>query len=314
MGYRTLDLFCGGGGSSWGARAAGANIVCGVDAWEFATNVYDQNFGPGKARHLTLSPRTKANDLGDIGKVDLLLASPECTNHTCARGSRPKEEGSRETANYVIRFAEQLDPRWIVVENVVHMKKWSGYEPFIKSLKALKYNVRTETLNAADFGVPQTRRRLFVICDRDEVPSEVKRPRAKRKTVTSILDDEGTWQSRPLYKEGRAEATIERAERAIDNLGRREPFLVVYYGSDGAGGWQSLDRPLRTMTTLDRFGLVTWKGNTPMLRMLQVSELARAMGFSDEYKLVGDRRSRIKVLGNGVAPPVMQHVVSSITQ
>ncbi|RYD85958.1 MAG: DNA cytosine methyltransferase [Verrucomicrobiaceae bacterium] len=314
MGLRTIDLFCGGGGSSWGARAAGANIVCGVDAWEFATTIYNENFGPGKAKHLTLSSKTKVSDLGDLGKVDLLLASPECTNHTCARGNRPKEAGSRETANYVLRFAEQLDPRWIVVENVVHMKKWDGYEPFIAGLKALNYNVRTETLNAADFGVPQTRRRLFVICDRNEEPTAVKRPRGKRKTVKSILDPEGTWESRPLYKDGRAEATIERAERAIDALGKRESFLVVYYGSDGAGGWQSLDRPLRTMTTLDRFGLVTWDGKTPMLRMLQVSELTRAMGFSNTYKLVGDRRSRIKVLGNGVAPPVMEHVVSSLTQ
>ena len=43
--------------------------------------------------------------------------------------------------------------------------------------------------------------------------------------------------------------------------------------TDGSGGWQPLDRPLRTLTTLDRFGLVTWDGNQPMLRMLQVDEL-----------------------------------------
>ena len=93
------------------------------------------------------------------------------------------------------------------------------------------------------------------------------------------------------------------------------PFLVVYYGSDGAGGWQSLDRPLRTLTTLDRFGLVTWERDTAMLRMLQVPELKRAMGFDDRLRVDnGTRRDRIRLLGNGVCPPVMEAVVRSLTQ
>lgn len=88
----------------------------------------------------------------------------------------------------------------------------------------------------------------------------------------------------------------------------------MYYGSDGSGGWQPLDRPLRTLTTLDRFGLVTWKGRIPMLRMLQVPELKRAMGFDKNYILPhGSRRDQIKILGNGVCPPVMEMVVHSLT-
>lgn len=92
------------------------------------------------------------------------------------------------------------------------------------------------------------------------------------------------------------------------------PFLIVYYGSDGAGGWQALDRPLRTLTTLDRFGLVEWEGSEPTLRMLQVPELTKAMGFGSSYKLLhGARRDRIKILGNGVCPPVMQSIVTAFT-
>lgn len=97
-------------------------------------------------------------------------------------------------------------------------------------------------------------------------------------------------------------------------LGRGVPFLIVYYGTDGSGGWQPLDRPLRTLTTLDRFGLVTWEGETPMLRMLQVPELRRAMGFDAGFRLDhGSRRDRIRLLGNGVCPPVMTAVVRSLT-
>ena len=97
-------------------------------------------------------------------------------------------------------------------------------------------------------------------------------------------------------------------------LGEGKPFLIVYYGSDGNGGWQPLDRPLRTVTTLDRFGLVTWDEGIPMLRMLQVSELSRAMGFGADYRLdmVRVRRDRVRILGNGVCPPVMSAIVRAL--
>lgn len=309
---RTLDLFCGGGGSSWGAQAAGAAIVCGVDADEIAAGVYGRNFGSGTAKCLTLNESSKAADLGDIGKIDLLLASPECTNHTCARGSRPRDDSSRRTANYVLRFASDLKPRWIVIENVVHMRNWQGYEPIISGLSSLGYNVSAQVLNAADFGVPQNRRRLFLIADALATPPEIVGGAQTIKSARTILDPIGTWRSRPLYRTGRAQATIERAERAIAELGTGKAFLIVYYGSDGSGGWQSLDQPLRTMTTLDRFGLVTWDAGQPMLRMLQVPELRRAMGFTRAFHLEGRRRDKVRLLGNGVAPPVMKAIVSKL--
>lgn len=124
---------------------------------------------------------------------------------------------------------------------------------------------------------------------------------------------ENGWPSKPLRIPGRAAATIERAERGIGALGRGFPFLIVYYGSDGGGGWQRLDRPLRTLTTLDRFGLVTWQGNEPMLRMLQVEELRRAMGIPRNYRFEhGTRRDKIKMIGNGVCPPVMEAVIETL--
>ena len=247
------------------------------------------------------------------GEVDLLLASPECTNHSPAKGKRPLSEPSRRTSNYVLNFASRLRPRWIVLENVVQLRVWNGYEKLIGSLLDLGYNIRSQVLDAADFGVPQTRRRLFVVCDRDREPQSVKSRHRRRRTASEIIQLDGKWPSRPLYLEGRAQPTLERAKRAINDLGKGTPFLIVYYGSDGAGGWQSLDRPLRTLTTLDRFGLVTWQGREPMLRMLQVDELRRAMGFPQSYTLEhGSRRDRIKLLGNGVAPPVMKAIVETL--
>ena len=195
------------------------------------------------------------------------------------------------------------------------MRSWDRYKEILDYLTLeLKYQITEQVLDAADFGVPQTRKRLFIMCDRKETPplliiDKNKTPVAAR----TILDPPGTWDTSPLYKTGRAPKTLERAERAIAQLPEDEDFLIVYYGSDAAGGWQRLDRPLRTLTTLDRFGLVERNNGNPTLRMLQVPELRRAMGFDDAYVLnSGTRREQVKMLGNGVCPPVMEAIVRSL--
>jgi len=114
---------------------------------------------------------------------------------------------------------------------------------------------------------------------------------------------------------GRAKPTLDRAQRAISALGVDVPFIIVYYGSDYAGGWQTVNVPLRTVTTVDRFGLVTWKNSTPYLRMLQPSELVMAMGAGSIHELnYGNRRDKVKLCGNGVCSPVMEMIFRRIAQ
>jgi len=311
---KVLDLFSGGGGSSYGARAAGAVIGGGVDAWDIASQTYASNFPGSKALNLRLSGDAVRREVHALGKIDLLLASPECTNHTCARGARPRCEESKMTAWQVLHHARALEPRWIVVENVVQMRSWKRFREFEGELLKMDYNLWLQVLDAADFGVPQSRRRMFMVCSREDKPFQLDVPDVRRRTAREILDRPGTWRVTPLYKRGRAEATLERAERAMEVIGKRERFLLVYYGSDCAGGWQELDRPLRTLTTLDRFALVEPAPGGHTMRMLQVPELRRAMGFGDDFKLdIGTRRDRVKVLGNGVCPPVMEHIVATLT-
>ena len=315
MGIRVLDIFCGAGGSSAGARLAGAKVVRGIDACELATATFQDNFLNSIVETRRLGPFSRpASDMRE-GEIDLLLASPECTNHSPAKGSRRRSEKSRQTSSYIVNFARKLMPRWIVLENVIQLRDWRGYKPVVNDLRDLGYKVHAQVLDASKFGVPQTRRRLFVLCDRDSEPAEVKSRHRLLRPATDAIRLHGPWPSTPLYSDARAEATLQRAERAIAALGKRVPFLIVYYGSDGAGGWQSIDRPLRTLTTLDRFGLVTWEGREPMLRMLQVEELRRAMGFPASHAFDhGTRRDKIRLLGNGVAPPVMKFVVETLTR
>lgn len=314
MGIGVLDIFCGAGGSSAGARLAGARVVRGIDACELATATFQDNFSNSKVETRRLGPFSRPSSDMREGEIDLLLASPECTNHSPAKGSRRRSEKSRQTSSYVVNFARKLRPRWIVLENVIQLRNWRGYKPAVNDLRDLGYKIRAQVLDASRFGVPQTRRRLFVLCDRDREPAEVKSRHRLLRPASDAIRLHGPWPSTPLYSDARAEATLQRAQRAIAALGRRVPFLIVYYGSDGAGGWQSIDRPLRTLTTLDRFGLVTWEGSEPMLRMLQVEELRRAMGFPASHSFNrGTRRDKIRLLGNGVAPPVMKSIIEALT-
>ena len=249
----------------------------------------------------------------DIGPVDLILASPECTSHSLAKGSKPGCDISRNTAFQVVRFARQFEPRWIVVENVVSMKKWNRYQEFTAALRALGYNLREEALNSKDFGVPQSRRRLFLLCDLQGPPPRIIAPKGHPRPATTIVNLNGEYVWSDLHSPKRALATLERAERGIGALGPRKPFLLVYYGSDHAGGWQPLTRPLRTVTTIDRFAIVKPSRSGHKMRMLQVDELQRAMGMDGMRLSHGTRRDRIKMIGNAVCPPVMRAVVEQLT-
>ena len=249
----------------------------------------------------------------DVGAIDVLLASPECTNHTCAKGKATRSEESKNTAFQVIRFAKALNPRWIVIENVIQMRDWERYEEFIGKLEEENYCCHSYVFNAADFGVPQSRKRLFVVCKLGSEPNRILALSARKATARNIIDTNGTYRYSPLRDPSRAAATLERAERAIAKIGNRRPFLLVYYGSDGAGGWQRIGAPLRTITTLDRFAYVRSRNGQHEMRMLQVPELKSAMGFPQSYLLRhGTRRDRIKLLGNAVCPPVICHIVKSL--
>jgi DNA (cytosine-5)-methyltransferase 1 len=318
---QTIDLFCGAGGSTYGATSAGVNVVAGFDMWDSAIKAYRTNFPKATAYQRDLrsfSPSEIRNIHSSLGKIDLILASPECTNHSKAKGAAEKSEESRETAFEVVRFAKVIKPSWMIIENVVEFETWDRFKDLLDDLWKLGYFVRQVSLNAKDFGVPQSRERLFLLCSLSGKTEEPVFRQRKIKPVSTVIDNSGKYGFTPLRKKGRAENTIESAERAISELGNKESFLLVYYGSarKGKGGWQTIDEPLGTITTLDRFAYVVPSKNGHMMRMLQPEELKLAMGFKSNYKLDGidglTRRDRIKLMGNGVCPPVMEALVKSL--
>jgi len=102
---RTIDLFCGAGGSSYGARKAGANIVAGFDLWSTAIKAYRTNFPEAKTFEGDLRKLMPETIKNEIGEIDLLLASPECTNHSLAKGAKQRDEAVMERSSKIARRA-----------------------------------------------------------------------------------------------------------------------------------------------------------------------------------------------------------------
>jgi DNA (cytosine-5)-methyltransferase 1 len=318
---RAIDLFCGAGGSSFGATKAGVDVVAGFDMWDLAVKTYRVNFPKADVFQTNLQKLTDEEIRrikSSIGNIDLILASPECTNHSKAKGNAERDEESKETAFEAIRFAREFRPRWMVIENVTEFEAWDRFKDLLEDLWSLKYFVKKVIINAKTLGVPQSRERLFLLCSLTGKAAEPAAEYAIVKPVSTIIDNSGKYQLTPLRKPGRAENTLRSAERAISTLGNTTPFLLVYYGSGRKKnkGWQSIDEPLGTITTLDRFAYVVPSENGHMMRMLQPEELKLAMGFTPDFKLDSidglTRRDRIKLMGNGVCPPVMTKIVRSL--
>lgn len=172
MTLTVTDLFCGAGGSSLGAETAGLRLAMAANHWQTAIDVHQAHFPDA------------GHDCADISQADprrypatdILLASPECTNHSQARGvSRarqdptlwdapdPSAERSRATMWDVPRFAEQLHYAAVVVENVVEATKWVMWPAWWQAMELLGYVGRVLSHNSQDHGVPQSRDRIYVV-------------------------------------------------------------------------------------------------------------------------------------------------------
>lgn len=169
------DLFCGAGGSSLGAEAAGMAVELAMNHWETAVEVHQAHFP--EAAHDCADIRQA--DPRRYRRTDVLLASPECTNHSQARGvSRKKQqptlwdapdpaaERSRATMWDVPRFAEQMKYSAIVVENVVEAAKWVNWPSWCMAMEELGYERRVLSHNSMHHYVPQSRDRIYVVFTR----------------------------------------------------------------------------------------------------------------------------------------------------
>jgi hypothetical protein len=168
-----------------------------------------------------------------------------CQGFSRARGrDRPHHDNSRSTAWAVVGCVEAKRPPFLMVENVEDFARWTLFPQWRSCLEALGYVLCLNVLDAADFGVPQERVRLYVTGVRRDVstrPVAVQPPGVDRVAAATLIEwDKGSWGplDRKLDGTPLAPATVRRLENGRREFGER--FLAPYYGSGSGkrgGAW-----------------------------------------------------------------------------
>jgi DNA (cytosine-5)-methyltransferase 1 len=201
---KAIDLFAGLGGFTLGAKQAGYRVVWAANHWKLAYDIHKANHP--ETEHACQDLRQA--DWSKLPNFDVLLASPSCKGHTWARGKdKPHHDSERATAWAVVDCAEFHRPEVIVNENVVEFLDWILFPAWTAALEALGYAVAPHIVDAADFGVPQNRERVFVICTRSKAPIQLKLPKRPHVAARSIIDwNAGQWSR--VRRRGRAARTL----------------------------------------------------------------------------------------------------------
>lgn len=297
---KAIDLFCGAGGFSTGATMAGCSVVWAANHWPAAVQVHADNH-PATAH---VCQDLQQADWRTVPAHDLLMASPACQGHSRAKGKeRPHHDALRSTAWAVVSAAECHRPAVVLVENVQEFAQWALYHAWCAAMHALGYALAPMVIDAADHGVAQHRRRMFIVGTRSKHPLELRFEPQPHVGSGQIIDfDAGRWS--PIHKPGRAPATLARIAAGRARHGAR--FVTAYYGRETGG--RCLSRPVGTITTRDRWAVV----DSDRMRMLSVPECRRAMGFPDSYRLPERAKDAMHMLGNAVVPVVARDLIRAI--
>lgn len=346
---QAVDVFSGAGGMSIGAALAGIDVKYAIENDPFAAATYSANH----AGTIMLNQDVRMVNVTNMPDLNpsipiVLFGGPPCQGFST---SNQKTRTSANENNWLfveyMRFVKELEPEWVVFENVKGLKETEG-GVFLRNIqdafKKLKYKTSTFILNATDYGVPQRRERLFVIGSRRGV--SVKEPEKVRDEVVTVdqaIDD------LPFLENGASVNVLpyrttphsrfsklmrgELDECANHLLTRNASHILARYPHVPQGGnWQDIPDELmlnyadksRCHTGIyhrlygDKPSIVVGNFRKNMLihpwqhRGLSVREAARLQSFPDYYSFQGSIGFQQQQVGNAVPPLLAEAVFKNI--
>lgn len=330
-----VDLFCGAGGLSLGLKWAGFRILGAIDNDPAAVESYKRNLGP----HVVCADlqSVTANDVKSYfgvkqGDLTLIAGGPPCQGFSVKRTGSSDDPRNALVLEF-IRLVAELKPRFFLLENVPGLKSKRGENYLSKLIEEAEhcgYRTHVRSVEAAEYGIPQMRRRTLVVGEHRDYTQTFQFPIARLapenyRTVADAIRDlpsppfDGS--PHPVifnhYRESRLSPTNLERIRSIPEGGGRE-FLPPHLALKCHGnskirhvdtyGRLSFDQPSVTITA--RFDSFTRGrfGHPVDDRTITLREGARIQTFPDEFVFFGNREQCARQIGNAV-PPLLAKII-----
>jgi DNA (cytosine-5)-methyltransferase 1 len=330
---RTISLYSGAGGLDRGFQDADFEIVWANEIDKWACETYRRNLG----EHIVCSDVLKTSPPAGLN-VDVVIGGPPCQGFSVI-GKMDRDDPRSKHVFHFMDVVAETSPAAFVLENVKALGKNPRWAPvrdsLIKRAEGLGFRVKLYLLNAADFGVPQARERMFLIGTRGvDPPALCPVTAGTPKTVRSALN------ALPAYgSPGNNSIVRARVRPAARPVMRPDPFR----GSllfNGSGRPLHLDRPAKTLPAsmggnatpiIDQqeleSGAAPWvvgyhqrlkEGKRPLkrapgrLRRITLEEAAALQSFPSGWEFEGPQGARLRQIGNAVPPKLAFHIASAL--
>lgn len=286
---RTIELFCGIGGFAAAARES-VEIVAAIDINQHATQTYLHNFD-----HDCQTRSVESVTVEEMGawNADLWWMSPPCQPFTCRGNGLDLDDPRSAGLRTLIQRISILRPAYLALENVPGFVDSLGHRQLRSMLSARGYRIRELDLCPTDLGIPNRRRRFYLVASRYDLcdPAPV---RSIQQRLDTFLDPSP---SPRLWVDPEIEA---KYRFALDVVETGDPAAVTACFTAAYG--HSLVRSgsyLRTDRGLRRFS---------------PGEISRLLGFPDNFEIPDDfsLRQAWRLIGNSLSVPVVKTVLSSI--
>ncbi|MCI6190968.1 MAG: DNA cytosine methyltransferase [Clostridium sp.] len=338
MKNKIIDLFCGCGGLSRGFEMAGFEVALAIDNWKDAIETYNYNHKNPVAicediHNLSeeyLNAFTKNNDIVGI------IGGPPCQGYSTV-GTRDINDPRNHLYLEYCRIVEKVQPKFFLIENVKGLTTLNNgifKNDIIKRFEKLGYNVQYKIINAADFGVPQNRNRVFFVGIKD-IKFEFPKEKEHKVTCEEALSDLPTLDNK-VNPPSEFEYTIE-AQNNYQKMMRKNSHKIKNHEitkhteqtkdiiskiKDG-GKISDLPKEYWTIRKYNKaFQRMYSKGQSNTIdtghrnyfhykenRIPTVRECARIQSFSDDFEIKGSKTSQYKQIGNAV-PPLLAYAIA----
>lgn len=293
MNLNTVDLFCGCGGMTQGFKEAGFSFMKAYDFWQPAIDNYNKNFSDHICVQADLSDEKWHTEIKNLNP-DVIIGGPPCQDFSHA-GKR-NENGCR--ASLTLSFAQIISvskPKWFVMENVDRTVKTKIFQETCDSFKKSGYGLTIKVLDASLCGVPQKRKRLFVIGELggtdDFLISEIEsRLSEKPMSIREYLGDSlglEHYYRHPRNYERRGIFSIDEPSPTVRGVNRPVPSSYKLHKNDTTDDLSNV----RPLTTIERSYLQT---------------------FPKDFKFEGTKTNLEQMIGNAVPVKLAKFVAECL--